>query len=340
MDSDSLPLWSSMTGAGHYQPSNTLTNYDLEAMLDTSSEWITTRTGIRERRIADSETLADMAARASIQALASAGVSGTDIDLIVIATMTAVDHSPSTAAQVAARIGAISPALFDLNAACAGFSQALAVADHAIRCGDIQRALVVGAEKMSDFLDWNDRSSAILMADGAGAIVLEASPRRGVSPVAWGSDPQLAHLVRIQEPDGKFRIEGPSVFRWAITHAQQVGRDALARAGLTAGDLVAFVPHQANLRIIDALAQQLGIDSARTVRDVVESGNTSAASIPIALSKLLDSADGRGGGPALLLSFGGGFCYSAQVVELPASGRRSAGTPVTTAASSVAPSFG
>ncbi len=312
------PVHSRIVGVGYESPERVVTNDELSLTLDTSDEWITSRVGIRERRLAaDGQSVTDLAAAAGVKALLSADVHGTDIDMVIVATMTAMDRSPSTAAQVATRIGAAHPVAFDLNAACAGFSQALAVADQAIRAGSASRALIIGAERMSDFMDWTDRTTAILMADGAGAVVLERSETAGVAPVAWGSQPELGNLVRIQQPSGRFEQEGRSVFRWAITQAQHVAIDALAKGGVRAEDLVAFVPHQANLRIIDALGKQLGLADEVVARDVVYSGNTSAASIPIALAKQVEAGVAEPGGPALLLGFGGGFCYSGQVIAFP-----------------------
>ncbi len=308
--------YSRIRGTGSAQPAHVVTNDDLTRTLDTSDEWIVTRTGIRERRIAKEETLVDLAADAAQRALDEAGIDGADVDLLIVATMTG-ERSPSTAARVAGRLGVREAMSYDLSAACAGFTMALAAADQAIRAGDAQRALVIGAERMSDFMDWSDRSTAILMADGAGAAVLEASTERGVFPAVSGTEPSLADAIRIERPDERFTMQGASVLRWTMTNLPRIAQDALARAGMTADQLAGFVPHQANSRIIAAVGDAIGVAPERTSYDVATSGNTSAASVPIALDKLRRGAL-VDGGPVLLMGFGGGFSYAAQVVDVPA----------------------
>ncbi|MBT8159244.1 MULTISPECIES: beta-ketoacyl-ACP synthase III [Arthrobacter] len=309
---------SRLLGVGSYQPSRTLDNEELSRLVETSDEWIRTRVGIRERRIADTETVADMAIRAGQDALGHAGISAGDLDLIVVATTTAQDRSPSTAGRVSAALGANSPAVFDLNAACSGFTHALAVADQAIRSGAATTALVIGAEKLSDFTDWTDRTTCVLVGDGAGALVLTASSTSGVGPVHWGSVPALSSAVRIEEPGMRFQQEGMSVFRWAISEAAKHALAACEVAGVRPEELAGFVPHQANLRIIEPLAKQLGIPAEITACDVVTSGNTSSASIPIALAKLIRNGDLPPNAPVLLFGFGGGFAYAGQVIHTPA----------------------
>ncbi|WP_423182213.1 beta-ketoacyl-ACP synthase III [Arthrobacter sp. NyZ413] len=309
---------SRLLGAGSYQPSRILDNEELSGLVETSDEWIRTRVGIRERRIADTETVADMAIRAGQDALGHAGISAEDLDLIVVATTTAQDRSPSTAGRVSAALGANSPAVFDLNAACSGFTHALAVADQAIRSGAATTALVIGAEKLSDFTDWTDRTTCVLVGDGAGALVLTASSTSGVGPVHWGSVPALSSAVRIEEPGMRFQQEGMSVFRWAISEAAKHALAACEVAGVRPEELAGFVPHQANLRIIEPLAKQLGIPAEITACDVVTSGNTSSASIPIALAKLIRNGDLPPNAPVLLFGFGGGFAYAGQVIHTPA----------------------
>ncbi|GMA28627.1 beta-ketoacyl-ACP synthase III [Arenivirga flava] len=308
--------YSRIRGTGSAQPAHVVTNDDLTRTLDTSDEWITTRTGIRERRIAQDETLVDLAADAAQRALDDAGIDGADIDLLIVATMTG-ERSPSTAARVAGRLGVRKAMSYDLSAACAGFTMALAAADQAIRAGDAERAVVIGAERMSDFMDWSDRSTAILMADGAGAAVLEASAERGVFPAVHGTEPSLADAIRIERPDERFTMQGASVLRWTMTNLPRIAQDALDRAGMRAERLAGFVPHQANSRIIAAVGDAIGVAPERTSYDVATSGNTSAASVPIALDKLRRGALADGG-PVLLMGFGGGFSYAAQVVEVPA----------------------
>lgn len=313
------PSGSRMVGVGAYQPGRVLTNDELSRIVDTSDEWIRSRVGIETRRIADTESVADMAIGAALDALQHAGVDAGDLDLIVVATVTAQDRSPSTAGRVSAGIGGRNPAVFDINAACSGFTHALAVADQAIRAGAAETALVIGAEKLSDFTDWSDRTTCVLVGDGAGAVVLKASASPGVGPVHWGSVPELSHAVRIEQPELRFQQEGMSVFRWAITQAAQLARRTCELAGIGPEELAGFVPHQANLRIIEPLADQLGIPREITARDVVTSGNTSSASVPIALAKLVRSGQLPPDSPVLLFGFGGGFSYAGQVIRTPIS---------------------
>lgn len=313
-----LPVRGSrVVGVGSYQPVRVLTNNELSLIVDTSDEWIRSRVGIETRRIADTETVAEMATRAGLDALQDAGLGAGDLDMIIVATVTAKDRSPCTAGRVSDGIGAGSPAVFDVNAACSGFTHAMAVADQAIRAGSATTALVIGAEKLSDFTDWSDRSTCVLVGDGAGAAVLTASDDPGVGPVHWGSVPALAQAVRIQEPSLHLEQEGLSVYRWAITHAAQLARRTCELAGIHPEDLAAFIPHQANLRIIEPLADQLGIPRTITARDIITSGNTSSASIPIALAKLVRTGEVPPDSPALLFGFGGGFSYAGQVIRTP-----------------------
>ncbi|MEU8134000.1 beta-ketoacyl-ACP synthase III [Streptodolium elevatio] len=310
---------SRITALGHYQPSRVLTNDDLAAIVETDDSWIRQRTGIATRRIADTESVADLASEAAEKAMAAAGLAPADIGMVTVATCTAVDRCPSTAALVAARLGIPSAVTYDLNNACAGFCTALACADHAVRAGAARHALVIGAEKMSDVTDWTDRTSCILLGDGAGAAVISAADTPGIGPVAWGSDPARADAVRIGgDWHPRFAQEGQAVFRWATTELPAVAREACKRAGITVGDLAGIVTHQANLRIIEAFVRRLGLpDTAVVARDVVDSGNTSAASVPIALSKLVERRELPPGGPVLLMGFGGGLSWSAQVIACP-----------------------
>ncbi|MHA7155717.1 beta-ketoacyl-ACP synthase III [Arthrobacter sp. TMN-50] len=308
---------SRVVGVGSYQPARILTNVELSHKVNTSDEWIRSRVGIETRHIADTETVADLATAASLDALQNAGLNPNEVDLIIVATVTAQDRSPSTAGRVSANIGCSHPVVFDINAACSGFTHALAVADQAIRTGSARTALIIGAEKLSEFTDWSDRTTCVLVGDGAGAVILRASDSSGVGPVHWGSVPGLSHAVRIETPHLRFEQEGLSVFRWAISQAAALARRTCEMAGVKSEDLAAFIPHQANLRIIEPLADQLGIPRAITSRDVVTSGNTSSASIPIALSKLVQSGDIASDSPALLFGFGGGFSYAGQVIRTP-----------------------
>ncbi|MFV8182463.1 MULTISPECIES: beta-ketoacyl-ACP synthase III [unclassified Streptomyces] len=309
---------SRIAAVGHYQPAKVLTNEDLARMVDTSDEWITSRVGIRTRHIAGpDEPVDELAAHAAAKALAAAGLAPGDIDLVLVATSTAVDRSPNMAARVAARLGIPSPAAMDVNVVCAGFTHALATADHAVRAGASVRALVVGADKMSEVTDWSDRSTCVLVGDGAGAAVVEASDEPGIAPVLWGSVPEMGHAVRIEGTPARFAQEGQSVYRWATTQLPPLARKACERAGLAPEDLAAVVLHQANLRIIEPLAEKLGAVNAVVARDVAESGNTSAASIPLAFSKLVEQGAVRTGDPVLLFGFGGNLSYAGQVVHCP-----------------------
>lgn len=306
---------------GHYQPAKVLTNDDLAGMVDTSDEWITSRVGIKTRHVGGpDEPVDELAAHAAAKALAAAGLTPADIDLVLVATSTAIDRSPNMAARVAARLSMGSPAVMDLNVVCAGFTHALATADHAVRAGAATRALVIGADKMADIADWTDRSTCVLLGDGAGAAVVEAvrpDEEPGIGPVLWGSVPEMGNAVRIEGTPPRFAQEGQSVYRWATTQLPPIARKVCERAGIAPEDLAAVVLHQANLRIIEPVAQKIGAVNAVIARDVVDSGNTSAASIPMALSKLVERGEVESGAPALLFGFGGNLSYAGQVIRCP-----------------------
>ncbi|WP_405989716.1 beta-ketoacyl-ACP synthase III [Streptomyces sp. NBC_00986] len=307
-----------IAAVGHYQPAKVLTNEDLAGMVDTSHEWITSRVGIQTRHIAGpDEPVDELAAHAAAKALAAAGLTPGDIDLVLVATSTAIDRSPNMAARVAARLGIPSPAAMDINVVCAGFTHALATADHTVRAGAATRALVIGADKMSEVTDWSDRTTCVLVGDGAGAAVVEAADEPGIGPVLWGSVPEMGHAVRIEGTPPRFAQEGQSVYRWATTQLPPIARKACEKAGLTPADLAGVVLHQANLRIIEPLAEKIGAVNAVVARDVVQSGNTSAASIPLAFSKLVEQGAVRTGDPVLLFGFGGNLSYAGQVVRCP-----------------------
>ncbi|OIJ94410.1 3-oxoacyl-ACP synthase [Streptomyces sp. MUSC 14] len=309
---------SRVVSMGHYQPPRVLTNDELAQRIDTSDEWIRSRVGIQARHIAAPEESVDvMAARAAEHALGRGSLAPGDIDLVLVATCTAIDRSPNMAARVAARLGISTAATLDINVACSGFSHALAMADHTIRSGSATRALVIGAEKLSDFTDWDDRTSCVLVGDGAGAAVVEASPEREISPVVWGAVPEMSNVVRIEGRTGTFAQEGQSVYRWATTSLPPMAQSVCERAGVTPQELGAVVLHQANLRIIESFVKRLGATNAVIARDVVESGNTSAASIPLALSKMLERGEVASGTHALLFGFGGGLAYAGQVIRCP-----------------------
>ena len=309
---------SKVVALGHYQPERVLTNAELATMVETNDEWIQSRVGIRERRIAaPDEQVDEMAWRAAEKAIANAGLDPAEIDMVVVATCTAIDRSPNIAARVAARLGLGSPAALDVNTACSGFSHALATADHAIRAGAASKALVIGVEKLSDFTDWTDRTTCVLIGDGAGAAVVVATEEPEIGPVVWGSVPEMSEAVRIEGRDGKFAQEGQSVFRWTTTQLPVIARQVCEKSGVTPEELGGVVLHQANLRIIEPLAKRLGAVNAVVARDVIESGNTSAASIPIALSKLVEKREVQAGAPVLLFGFGGGLSYAGQIIRCP-----------------------
>jgi 3-oxoacyl-[acyl-carrier-protein] synthase-3 len=306
---------------GHYQPSRVLTNDDLAQMVDTNDAWIRDRVGIATRRIASGEeTVADMAAAAAEKALAGSGLTAADIDLVVVATCSSVDRCPNVATRVANKLGINAPGAYDLNTACSGFSYALATADHAVRAGAARNAIVVGAEKLSDFVDWTDRSTSIIFGDGAGAAVVTATADNetpGVGPVVWGSAPEKGDAVRIEGWRAYIQQEGQAVFRWATTALAPIALQACERAGVAPSEIAAFVAHQANARIIDGIARRLQLPNAIIAKDIVESGNTSAASVPLALSKLVERREVPSGAPVLLFGFGGGLTYAGQVVRCP-----------------------
>ena len=310
---------SRIAALGHYQPAEILTNADLARMVDTNDEWIRSRVGIEERRIARHESVADLAVQAAAKALAASGRSAADIDLVVVATTTAIDRCPNTAARVAAELGLTAPGAMDVNTACSGYSHALAVADHAVRAGSSRAALVVASEKMSDVTDWTDRSTCVLVGDGAGAAVIEAcdDAQWGVGPVFWGSVPEKSRTVLIEGDVPRFSQEGQAVYRWVTGEVAGLARRVCDAAGVDLRELAGFVPHQANLRMIDPLVRQLGLEDKVIARDVVVSGNTSAASVGIAFSKLVESGELRSGDLVLLFGFGGGIAYAGQVVRCP-----------------------
>ncbi|MCT7354445.1 ketoacyl-ACP synthase III [Streptomyces sp. 15-116A] len=311
-------IGSRIAAVGHYQPARVLTNEELAGLVDTSDAWITSRVGIRTRHIAGpDEPVDELAAHAAAKALAAAGRTPADIDLVVVATSTAIDRSPNMAARVAARLGIPGPAALDVNVVCAGFTHALATADHAVRAGAAHRALVVGADKMSDVTDWTDRTTCVLVGDGAGAAVVEAAEEAGIGPVLWGSVPEMGHAVRIEGTPPRFAQEGQSVYRWATTRLPSIARQACEKAGLAPEELAGVVLHQANLRIIEPLAAKLGAVNAVVARDVTDSGNTSAASVPLAFSKLVERGELSSGDPVLLFGFGGNLSYAGQVVRCP-----------------------
>src|ERR1700712_1825305 len=304
-------------------------NDDLVEAIDSSDEWIRQRTGIITRtRASHDVTATDLATDAGREAIEKSGVAPSDIDLVVVATISNGRQTPSMAAVVADRVGANPAAAYDENAACAGFSYAVTQADALIRSGAAHYALVIGAEKLSDIIDPTDRTISFLLADGAGAVVIGPSDEPGIGAAVWGSDGSKADLVGMQTNltqfrDGEvpwptLRQDGPPVFRWAVWDMTKVANQALEVAGITAADLAAFIPHQANMRIIDEFAKQLKLpDTVMIARDIATTGNTSAASIPLATHRLLQEHPELSGGLALQIGFGAGLVYGAQGVRLP-----------------------
>jgi 3-oxoacyl-[acyl-carrier-protein] synthase III len=314
-----------LLGLGSLQPDRVVTNDELAARVDTNDEWIRSRVGIESRRIAEKDALlVEMAAEAGVRALKDSGVDPAEVDTVIVATCTMPDPIPNAAAQVAHRIGIPAPAAFDLNTACSGFSYGIAVAADLVRAGTSNSVLVIGAEKLSDWMDWTDRSTCIIFADGAGAAVVGPAPDAasvGVGPVAWGSAGDQYQTIRVNPETRALHQEGQAVFRWATTKVAPVALRAIELAGLTPADIDVFVPHQANLRIVEAVAKRLRQKGARedmrVADDIVHSGNTSSASIPLAMDHMRAEGRLRSGEIALLVGFGAGLSYAAQVVVCP-----------------------
>jgi 3-oxoacyl-[acyl-carrier-protein] synthase-3 len=319
-------LRSHVAGCGAYLPERIVTNDELASRLDTSDEWIRQRTGIAERRVAAAgELTSDLAVRAAERALASAGVDGADLDLLVVATATPDNTFPATATRVQARLGMRQGAAFDIQAVCAGFVFALAAADNALRLGQARIALVIGAETFSRILDWDDRSTCVLFGDGAGALVLKAVPAeaggRFILSNHLHSDGRQYDILYVDggpsstRTAGFLRMEGREVFRQAVQHLGEVIDEALAANGLTAADIDWLVPHQANSRIIDGVGRKLGLPAAKVVTTIERHANTSAASIPLALDAAV--ADGRiaPGDLVLIEALGGGLSWGASLVR-------------------------
>lgn len=323
-----MTLRSVVIGCGHYLPERILTNSDIEKIVETTDEWIVERTGIQSRHIAaEGETTSMLAMRAAERAIENAGCLATDIDLIVLATATPDYTFPSTATQVQAALGIHRGAAFDVQAVCSGFVYALTIADKFLTSGSHKRALVIGAETFSRILDWTDRTTCVLFGDGAGAVVLEAQSGkgtledRGVLNTVLRSDGRHRDKLYVDGgpsttgKSGHLRMEGREVFRHAVTCLAEVIEETFAQTGIIANDIQWFVPHQANRRIIDATAKKLDIDPARVVVTVEKHGNTSAASIPLALSTAYQDGRIRKGDLVLLEAMGGGFTWGAALVR-------------------------
>ena len=315
-------------GVGGYLPERVLTNDDLARVIDTSDQWITERTGIKERRIAaEGELTSSMGAAAARAALDAAGLAPEDIDLIVLATSTPDQTFPATAVTIQAELGITHGAAFDVQAVCSGFVFALATADSYLKSGQFKRALVIGAEAFSRILDWQDRTTCVLFGDGAGAVVVEAQKLngaltdRGILATCLRSDGRYRDKLYVDGGPsstgtvGYLRMDGPEVFRHAVTKIAEVIDATLRQAGYKASDIDWFVPHQANRRILDGAARKLGLDKDRIIITVDKHANTSAASIPLALAAA--SADGRikPGNLVLMEAMGGGFTWGAVLIR-------------------------
>lgn len=309
---------------------NVVPNDDLIGPIDSSDEWIRQRTGIIERRRAGKDVLAvDLATTAALEAIERAGIDPQQIGAVIVATISNPVVTPSISSLLAERVGANPAAAYDIEAACAGYTYGIAQADSLIRSGLAEYVLVVGAEKLSEFIDPADRSISFLLGDGAGAAIVGPSDFAGISPSIWGSDGSKWDTIYMtgthaQFRDGKIdtwptmRQEGATVFRWAVWEMAKVAQRALDAAGITSEDLAAFIPHQANMRIVDEFAKQLKLpESVAIARDIATTGNTSAASIPLATHRLLEENPELSGGLALQIGFGAGLVFGAQVVVLP-----------------------
>ena len=319
-------LRSQVAGCGGYLPERVVTNNELAARLETSDDWIRQRTGIGERRIAaEGELTSDLAVAAARRALERAGMSGSDLDLIVLATATPDETFPSTAVKVQAQLGMKRGAAFDVQAVCSGFIFALAAADNALRLGQARTALVIGAETFSRILDWSDRGTCVLFGDGAGAVVLNAAPggpaSRGILSTHLHSDGRLHDILYVDggpSSTGKagfLRMEGREVFRQAVQHLSEVIDEALRANGLSPSDIDWLVPHQANTRIIDAVGRKLGLSAERTIVTIERHANTSAASIPLALDEAVVDGRIRPGHLVVMEALGGGLTWGAAVVR-------------------------
>jgi 3-oxoacyl-[acyl-carrier-protein] synthase III len=317
-------------GIAGYRPSRVVTNADIVDSIDSTDEWIQTRSGIVERRWAEPhETVQFMSVQASVDALERADVRPGQLDCVIVATVSHLMQTPAVATLIADELGATPAAAFDISAACAGFCHGISLASDMVRSGSAKHILVIGVERLSDITDPTDRGTAFIFADGAGAAVVGPSDVEGIGPVVWGADGSKYDLIRqietwdvaltAERPTmPTLRMDGNPVFRWASFEMAKIAREALDRAGMQVEDLDVFVPHQANMRITDAMARALKLpDDVVVARDIAYQGNTSAASIPLAAAALLESGEAKSGDTALFIAFGAGLAYAAQVVMLP-----------------------
>jgi 3-oxoacyl-[acyl-carrier-protein] synthase-3 len=308
-----------LSGLGVYRPAELVDNLGIAERIDSSDEWIRTRSGVVTRhRAGPHESVMTMAAAAGKNALAAAGVQEQDVDLVIVANCTQLQPSTFPAEQVAVELGLARAGAFNIGAACAGFTYGLAIAANAIRCGSADHVLVIGSEKFSDIVDPSDRSTAFLFGDGAGAGVVSLADVDGISPPVWLCDGAQADILRTLGSPPVLHMDGQAVFRWAITTLPSLARETCERAGISTRDLAAIVPHQANLRIIEAMVRGLELaDDVIVARDIADTGNTSAASIPLALAKLMETTSLQRGDQVLLVGFGAGLTAAGQVVRCP-----------------------
>ncbi|GAA4715789.1 ketoacyl-ACP synthase III [Nocardioides conyzicola] len=324
------PAHAAILGIGAYRPSRVIPNADVVDAIDSSDEWIQQRSGIKQRRWATAEeTVQMMSVAASRTALERAGIDARQIDCVIVATVTHMLQTPAIATAIAFELGTDQAAAFDISAACAGFCHGVALASDMVRGGSAGYALVIGVERLSELTDIGDRGTAFIFADGAGAVVVGPSDQPGIGPVVWGSDGEQFDLIRQREdwrdvvvserPEMPHLVmQGNAVFRWASYQMAKTGQQALDRAGVTLDELDVFVPHQANMRITDAMARAMKLPGrVKIARDIAEQGNTSAASIPLALDRMIEEGDAKSGDTALLIAFGAGLAYAAQVVTVP-----------------------
>ena len=321
-------------GIGAYRPSRVIPNSEVVEAIDSSDEWIQQRSGIKQRRWATpDETVQVMSVAAAREAIERAGIAPAQVDCVVVATVTHLLQTPAIATAIADELGTENAAAFDISAACAGFCHGISLGADMVRGGSARHVLVIGVERLSDLTDLYDRGTAFIFADGAGAAVVGPSDTPAIGPVVWGSDGSQYELIR-QKEDWRdvvgtpavpgsgvmphLVMEGNPVFRWASFAMAKIVQQALDRAGISVEDLDVFVPHQANMRIIDAMARSMKIpERVKIARDIAEQGNTSAASIPLALHRMIEEGEARSGDNALLIAFGAGLTYAAQVVTVP-----------------------
>jgi 3-oxoacyl-[acyl-carrier-protein] synthase-3 len=322
--------YAAILGIGSYRPERLVPNSEVVEAIDSSDEWIQQRSGIKTRRWAGpEESVQMMSVEASRRALAHAGLDARQIDAVVVATVSHMLQTPAIATAIAHELGTDQAAAFDISAACAGFCHGVAMANDMVRGGSAGHVLVIGVERLTDILDLHDRGTAFIFADGAGAAVVGPSETPGIGPVVWGSDGEQFDLIRQREDwrdviaSGEpvmphLTMQGNSVFRWASFAMAKIAQQALDRAGIALSDLDVFVPHQANMRITDAMRRTLKLpESVKVARDIQRQGNSSAASIPLAIAAMREEGEAKSGDLALIIGFGAGLVYAAQVIRLP-----------------------